>query len=183
GVEVVPLEHEVSAQRLLDGDERPIRRQGLAVVHADRGGRLGRVELEAGADAGGLVDRLVVGVDRLLLVLRQALPFLRRTWRRGGALMNQHQVLHRSLLRGAWSPRRRTVEWEMDTQHDKSVEPEDGDSDTAPSPVNEIYDPVLGYWITCERDGQNLIIDTRVRPGGGTLPHVHPNGEERFSVE
>ena len=71
----------------------------------------------------------------------------------------------------------------MDTQHDKSVEPEDGDSDTAPSPVNEIYDPVLGYWITCERDGQNLIIDTRVRPGGGTLPHVHPNGEERFSVE
>ena len=49
--------------------------------------------------------------------------------------------------------------------------------------ADEIYDPVLGYWITCERDGQNLIIDTRVRPGGGTLPHTHPNGEERFSVE
>jgi len=51
------------------------------------------------------------------------------------------------------------------------------------SATGEIYDPVLGYWITCQRDGQNLIIDTRVRPGGATLPHVHPNGEERFSVE
>jgi quercetin dioxygenase-like cupin family protein len=47
----------------------------------------------------------------------------------------------------------------------------------------EIHDPVMGYRITCRREGENLIIDTRVEPGGGPPPHVHPNGEERFSVQ
>ena len=47
----------------------------------------------------------------------------------------------------------------------------------------EIFDPVLGYSIACKREGENLIIDTRVRPGGGTRSHSHPNGEERFSIE
>ena len=46
----------------------------------------------------------------------------------------------------------------------------------------EVEDPVTGYWVTFEREGQNLIINTRVRPGGGPPPHVHPNGEERFSI-
>jgi quercetin dioxygenase-like cupin family protein len=49
--------------------------------------------------------------------------------------------------------------------------------------THEIHDPILGYWITCKREGENLIIDTRVRAGGGTRPHSHPNGEERFSIE
>ena len=47
----------------------------------------------------------------------------------------------------------------------------------------EVHDPVTGYWVTFEREGENLIINTRVRPGGGPPPHVHPNGEERFWVE
>ena len=51
------------------------------------------------------------------------------------------------------------------------------------TPSEEIHDPVTGYWLTFERDGENLIIDTRVVPGGGPPPHIHPNGDERFSVE
>jgi quercetin dioxygenase-like cupin family protein len=47
----------------------------------------------------------------------------------------------------------------------------------------EIHDPVMRYRITCRRDGENLIIDTRAEPGGGPPPHIHPNGEERFSVQ
>src|SRR5207253_4131055 len=50
--------------------------------------------------AGRLVDRLVVAVDGLLLVRREALP-LRRPRQRGVALMNQQHVLHRFLL--SWS--------------------------------------------------------------------------------
>jgi mannose-6-phosphate isomerase-like protein (cupin superfamily) len=51
------------------------------------------------------------------------------------------------------------------------------------SQLEEIYDPVMGYWIAFERRGQNLIIKTRVRPDGGPPAHVHPNGDERFKVE
>lgn len=47
----------------------------------------------------------------------------------------------------------------------------------------EIHDPVGGYWVSFERQGENLIINTRVRPGGGPPPHVHPLGEERFSIK
>ena len=46
-----------------------------------------------------------------------------------------------------------------------------------------IHDPVIGYRVAFERRGQNLIIKTRAEPGGGPPPHVHPNGEERFSIE
>jgi quercetin dioxygenase-like cupin family protein len=49
--------------------------------------------------------------------------------------------------------------------------------------AEEVHDPVTGYWVSFERDGDNLIINTRVRPGGGPPPHKHPNGEERFEVE
>jgi quercetin dioxygenase-like cupin family protein len=48
---------------------------------------------------------------------------------------------------------------------------------------DEVHDPVTGYWVGFEREGENLIINTRVEPGGGPPPHVHPNGEERFLVE
>ena len=89
--------------------------QGLAALHAHRGGRLGIVQLEAGADARGLVDLLVGGEDRLLLLLGQARPRLRIPRRRGGALMDQQHVLHRFLLLGEWSPRRQTGSPEIDS--------------------------------------------------------------------
>ena len=46
-----------------------------------------------------------------------------------------------------------------------------------------VNDPVLDFSVSFERRGENLIINTRARPGGGPPPHVHPNGEERFAVE
>src|SRR5918996_2983681 len=109
GVEVVGLEDEVAAQGLLDGDERPVGRQRLAVLNPHGGCRLGSLQPEARGDAGRLVDRLVVGVDRLLLVLRQAVPLLRPR-RRGIALLDQQQVLHRlsSLWLGRLRDERRT---------------------------------------------------------------------------
>jgi quercetin dioxygenase-like cupin family protein len=54
---------------------------------------------------------------------------------------------------------------------------------TASAASQEVHDPVTGYRVTFERQGQNLIIKTRVRPGGGPPPHLHPNGEEHFSME
>ena len=54
---------------------------------------------------------------------------------------------------------------------------------TAGRVSEELHDPVTGYWVTFERKGENLIINTRVRPGGGPPPHVHPNGDEHFSLE
>jgi quercetin dioxygenase-like cupin family protein len=53
---------------------------------------------------------------------------------------------------------------------------------TTTATSEEIHDPVMGYWIGFERRGQNLIIKTRVSPGGGPPAHVHPNGDERFAV-
>jgi quercetin dioxygenase-like cupin family protein len=47
----------------------------------------------------------------------------------------------------------------------------------------EVHDPVMGYWVSFGRRGENLIINTRAEPGGGPPPHVHPNGEERFAVQ
>jgi quercetin dioxygenase-like cupin family protein len=48
---------------------------------------------------------------------------------------------------------------------------------------SELHDPVTGYWVTFAREGDNLIIDTRVEPGGGPPPHVHPGGDEVFTIE
>jgi quercetin dioxygenase-like cupin family protein len=42
---------------------------------------------------------------------------------------------------------------------------------------------VTGYWVGFAREDGNLIINTRVVPGGGPPPHVHPNGDEAFSIE
>jgi mannose-6-phosphate isomerase-like protein (cupin superfamily) len=46
-----------------------------------------------------------------------------------------------------------------------------------------VHDPVMGYSVTFEREGHDLLIHTRVRPGGGPPPHVHPNGDEHFILE
>src|SRR5207248_2774848 len=46
-----------------------------------------------------LVDRFVVGLDGLLLFLRQTRPILGRLRRRAVTLMDQRDVLHHSLLR------------------------------------------------------------------------------------
>jgi quercetin dioxygenase-like cupin family protein len=46
-----------------------------------------------------------------------------------------------------------------------------------------VHDPITGYSVSFERRGEDLIINTRVEPGGGPPPHVHPNGEERFRVD
>ena len=51
GVEVVGLEEQVAAERLLDRDERPVGGQRLAVLHPDGGRRLGRLQLHARRDA------------------------------------------------------------------------------------------------------------------------------------
>jgi mannose-6-phosphate isomerase-like protein (cupin superfamily) len=46
-----------------------------------------------------------------------------------------------------------------------------------------VRDPVLGYSVTFERQGDDLLIHTRVKPGGGPPPHVHPNADEHFNLE
>ena len=69
-VEVVGLEEEVAGQRLLDRDERAVGGQRPAVLDADGRRDLRLVELQARADAGGLVDRLVVAEHGVLLVVR-----------------------------------------------------------------------------------------------------------------
>jgi len=45
-----------------------------------------------------------------------------------------------------------------------------------------IHDPVSRTHYTFERDGENLIVYTRLEPGGGLPPHLHPVQEERWSV-
>jgi mannose-6-phosphate isomerase-like protein (cupin superfamily) len=56
-------------------------------------------------------------------------------------------------------------------------------ADSVANLTQEVRDPVTGYRVTFERKGEDLIIHTRVRPGGGPPPHVHPNGEEHFFME
>ena len=111
GVEVGCLEQQVAADRLLELGERAVGGQRPAVLHAHRGRGLGRLELEAGAHAGRLADRLVRAVDRAALVLGKAVPLIRGGCR-GGALMDQQHVLHRLLL-SRWSPMRRTSSAQM----------------------------------------------------------------------
>ena len=78
-VEVVGLEDEAAAEGLLDLDERAVGGQRLAVLDPHGGRVLGQAHRHAGGDAGRLVDRLVVGVDLLLLLLGQARPRLGRS--------------------------------------------------------------------------------------------------------
>jgi quercetin dioxygenase-like cupin family protein len=45
-----------------------------------------------------------------------------------------------------------------------------------------IHDPVSRTHYTFERDGENLIVYTRLEPGGALPAHLHPIQEERWSV-
>ena len=49
--------------------------------------------------------------------------------------------------------------------------------------AEEIYDPVQRYHVNLRSEGENLIVDTRVEPGGGVPTHAHPKSEEDFSVQ
>jgi quercetin dioxygenase-like cupin family protein len=48
--------------------------------------------------------------------------------------------------------------------------------------MTAIADPVHRVRYTFEHDGENLIVDTWVEPGGGLPAHLHPRQEERWSV-
>lgn len=48
--------------------------------------------------------------------------------------------------------------------------------------TDQTRDPVHRARYSFQRDGENLIVDTWIEPGGGLPPHLHPNQEERWSV-
>ena len=48
--------------------------------------------------------------------------------------------------------------------------------------MTTIADPVHGVRYTFQPEGENLIVDTWVEPGGGLPAHLHPRQEERWSV-
>lgn len=43
-------------------------------------------------------------------------------------------------------------------------------------------DPVFQIRSSFARDGDTLVVDTWIDPGGGVTPHVHPAMEERFDT-
>jgi quercetin dioxygenase-like cupin family protein len=45
-----------------------------------------------------------------------------------------------------------------------------------------IQDPVHSASYAFEPDGENMIVDTWIEPGGGLPAHYHPRQEERWSV-
>lgn len=47
---------------------------------------------------------------------------------------------------------------------------------------DQIHDPVHRARYSFQRDGENLIVDTWIEPGGGLPAHSHPLQEERWSV-
>jgi quercetin dioxygenase-like cupin family protein len=49
-------------------------------------------------------------------------------------------------------------------------------------PEQLICDPVHRSRYVFERDGENMIVDTWIEPGGALPPHLHPRQEERWSV-
>jgi quercetin dioxygenase-like cupin family protein len=46
----------------------------------------------------------------------------------------------------------------------------------------QTYDPVHRTRYAFQRDGENLVVDAWLEPGGALPPHLHPNQEERWSV-
>jgi mannose-6-phosphate isomerase-like protein (cupin superfamily) len=48
--------------------------------------------------------------------------------------------------------------------------------------MTAVADPVHRVRYTFEPDGENLIVDTWLEPGGGLPAHMHPRQEERWSV-
>ena len=51
-----------------------------------------------------------------------------------------------------------------------------------PEPRDLVEDPVFGIRSSFRREGESLIVDTWIDPGGGVTPHVHPAMEERFET-
>lgn len=49
-------------------------------------------------------------------------------------------------------------------------------------PAEPVYDPVHGARHAFTPDGDNLIVDTWLEPGGELPPHVHPRQDEHWSV-
>ena len=45
-----------------------------------------------------------------------------------------------------------------------------------------VEDPVFKIRSSFRREGESLIVDTWIDPGGGVTPHVHPAMEERFET-
>jgi quercetin dioxygenase-like cupin family protein len=45
-----------------------------------------------------------------------------------------------------------------------------------------VEDPVLKQRYEFRREGEALVVDAWVDPGGGVTPHVHPGSEEHFRV-
>jgi len=48
--------------------------------------------------------------------------------------------------------------------------------------TEKTHDPVHGASYSFVRDGENLIVETWLEPGGGLPPHLHPVQEEHWSV-
>ena len=45
-----------------------------------------------------------------------------------------------------------------------------------------LWDPVQRYTLDFEQDGDDVIVDMKVEPGGGVPAHVHPRQVETFEV-
>jgi quercetin dioxygenase-like cupin family protein len=51
-----------------------------------------------------------------------------------------------------------------------------------PQTTAQTHDPVHRVRYSFEPNGENLIVDAWLEPGGGLPPHLHPHQEERWSV-
>src|SRR5262249_13692919 len=97
GVEIIALEDEVGADRLLDPDIRSVGDEGLAVLGADRGRVVRQPDRRARRRALGGGERLIASVDLLLLAFRKRIPLV-STGHWSVAAVDQQYVLHRALL-------------------------------------------------------------------------------------
>jgi len=48
--------------------------------------------------------------------------------------------------------------------------------------TDPVHDPVHRARYSFEPDGENMVVDCWIEPGGGLPAHLHPNQEERWSV-
>src|SRR5262249_8985656 len=97
GVEVIALEDEVGADRLLDPDVRSVGDKDLAVLGADGGSVARQPDRRAWRRALGGGEGLVASVDLLLLDFRKCIPLVSvGHW--SGAPVDQQYVLHYALL-------------------------------------------------------------------------------------
>lgn len=51
-----------------------------------------------------------------------------------------------------------------------------------PEPTGLVEDPIFQIRSSFRPDGDAVIVDTWIDPGGGVTPHVHPAMEERFET-